>query len=236
MAAVPHHQAQARRFLVLARADCNAGDFSRAANALARSASHAATAASLHTNSFHTRGTTRRRLTNWLFCLAHEGRMPFGVVKTFRRIYDLPARLAVASDYAGARRLVRRARNRVAAMIRAVERAVAGSPQLSVVRRRETFRFATPPRPTPTSMTEILALPDFAQIAAAHRLAGVPLRKLPDPHGLYQRGISPKPCSCHPEPLDLSQERSGIPVPLSPLWQKALSQTFKRNFPDQLPY
>ena len=190
----------------------------------------------LHANPFHTRGATRRRLTNRLFCMAHEGRMPFGVVKTFRRIYDLPARLAAASDYAGARRPVRRARNRVAAMVRAVERAVAGCPQLSVVRRRETFRFAAPPRPTPASMSEILALPDYAQIAAAHGLTGVPLRKRPDPHGLYQRGLSPKPCSCHPEPLDLSQERGNVPVPLSPLWQKALSQTFKRNFPDQLPY
>ena len=98
----------------------------------------------LHANPFHTRGATRRRLTNRLFCMAHEGRMPFGVVKTFRRICDLPARLAVASDYAGARRLVRRARNRVAAMVRAVERAVAGSPQPAVIYRRDKFRFAAP--------------------------------------------------------------------------------------------
>ncbi len=232
MGAVPHHQAQARRFLSLARADCDAGDFARAANALARSASHAATAASLHTNPFHTRGTTRRRLTNWLFCLAHEGRLPHGVVKTFRRIYDLPARLAAAPDFAGARRLARRARNRVSALVRAVERAVAGRPQPAVTRRRDRFRSA-PLRPAPASLSEIASLPDFAQIAAAHRLTGVPLRKLPDPHGLYQRGISPKPCGCHPEPLDLTQERGD--VPLSPLWQKALSQTFKCKFPDTLP-
>ena len=234
MAAVPHHQAQARRFFVLARADCHAGDFSRAANALARSASHAATAASRHTNPFHTRGATRRRLTNWLFCLAREGKLPHGVVKTFRHIYDLPALLAEAPDFAAARHLIRRARTRVSALIRAVERAVAGCPQPAVIRRRDNFRHAPPPRPLPTSMSEILALPDFAEIAAEHKLTGVPLRKLYDPHGAYERGFSPKPCWCHPEPLDVSVERGD--VPLSPLWQKALSKTFKRNFPDQLPY
>ena len=233
MAAVPHHQAQARRFFVLARADYHAGDFARAANALARSASHAATAASRHTNPLHTRGTTRRRLTNWLFVLAREGKLPHGVVKTFRRIYDLPALLAAAPDFTTARYLIRRARTRVSALVRAVERAVAGHPQPAVVRRRDNFRNALP-RPTPTSMSEIIALPDFAEIAATHKLTGVPLRKLYDPHGMYERGISPKPCSCHPEPLDLSQERGD--QPLSPLWQKALSKTFNRNFPDQLPY
>ena len=44
MGSVHHHQTQARRFLSLARSDHNAGDYARAANALARAASHAATA------------------------------------------------------------------------------------------------------------------------------------------------------------------------------------------------
>ena len=44
MGNVQHHQAQARRFLSLARSDHNAGDYSRTANALARAASHAAAA------------------------------------------------------------------------------------------------------------------------------------------------------------------------------------------------
>ena len=234
MGAVPHHLAQARRFLVLARADYNAGLLDRFADALARSASHAATAAWIHTNPIRPRRATRRRLTNWLFCIAHEGRIPFGVVKTFRRIYDLPALLAAAPDSTSARRLARRARNRASAMVRSVERAVAGCPQPAVIRRRDAFPSAAPPSRMPASVSEIIALPDYARIAAAHGLTGVPLRKLPDPHGMYQRGRSPLPCFCHPEPLDLSLESGDLP--LSPLWQKALSKTFHCNVPTQLPY
>ena len=92
MGSVQHHQTQARRFLSLARSDHNAGDYARAANALARAASHAATAAAVEwiwINRY-----TRRRLTNYLFRMAAEGRISNGGVKTFRNIYHLPRRLA----------------------------------------------------------------------------------------------------------------------------------------------
>lgn len=230
MGNVPHHQAQARRFVALARADHNAEDFTRAANALARAASHAATAALVHTN-FVSR-PTRRRLTNSLFALAHGGRLPFGAVRTFRRIYDLPAQLAAAPDRRAAQRLTCRHRHRVAVLVRAVERAVAGRPQ-PAVRRRYTA-FISAPRPVPTSMSDILALPNFKDIAAAHGLTDAPLLKRPDPHGMYQRGLTPRPCPCHPEPLDLSEPTGALP--LSPLWQKALAHTFRCNIPQTLPF
>ena len=94
MGSVHHHQNQARRFLALARADHNAGDYARAANALARAASHAATAAVVHADYF--KRLTRRRLTNYLFLMAAEGRISNGGVKTFRSIYGLSRRLAEA--------------------------------------------------------------------------------------------------------------------------------------------
>ena len=94
MGSVHHHQNQARRFLSLARSDHNAGDHLRAADALARAASHSATAAVVERNWFSR--YTRRRLTNYLFLMAAEGRISNGGVRTFRHIYDLSRRLAEA--------------------------------------------------------------------------------------------------------------------------------------------
>lgn len=165
MGSVQHHQAQARRFLSLARSDLNSADCHRAANALARAASHAATAAVVH--SAHFRRCTRRRLTNYLFIMAAEGRVSNGGVKTFRQIYRLPRRLAAASPDA-ARRLCRQARNRVSALIRSVEGAIAGRPVTGRGRRPPR----PPSRPMPRSMTEIMALPDYREIAEAYGLAG----------------------------------------------------------------
>ena len=232
MGTVSHHQAQARRFLSLARADHDAGDYRRAAHALARAASHAATAGLVHQNLI--RGPTRRRLTNCLFMLAAAGQIPFGAVKTFRRVYDLPAELAAAADLGAAMRLARHAHRRVSALLRALERAVAGRPQPAVRRRFTDFLNAPPPRPVPASIRDILALPNFKAIAAAHGLTDSPLLRRPDPHDMYRRGLTPLPCTCHPEPAALSEPDGDLPI--SPLWQAALKQTFKTKIPEALPY
>jgi len=152
MGSVQHHQTQARRFLSLARSDHNAGDCARAANALARAASHAATAAAVEyiwINRY-----TRRRLTNYLFRMAAEGRISNGGVKTFRNIYHLSRRLAGAEPRE-AQRLCRQARNRVSALIRSIEGALAGRPVTGRGRRPPR----PPSRPVPRSMMEIMALP-----------------------------------------------------------------------------
>ena len=99
MGSVRHHQTEARRFLSLARSNHSAGDHLRAADALARAASHAATAAVVERNWVHR--YTRRRLTNYLFLMAAEGRISNGGVRTFRNIYDLPRRLAEADPPGG---------------------------------------------------------------------------------------------------------------------------------------
>ena len=226
MGSVHHHQTQARRFLSLARSDHNAGDYARAANALARAASHTATAAVVHWD--HVRRSTRRRLTNFLLILARDGHISNGGVRIFRRIYDMP-RLLAAADLPEARRLCRQARNRVSALIRSIEGAIAGRPV--------TGRSHRPPRPPsppmPRSMSEIMALPNFNEIARAYDLTGSPLARLPDHHNFYARGLTPGPCPCHP--ADLTQRGDPSSIELSPLWKRALERTFHVKFPDTIP-
>ena len=226
MGSVQHHQTQARRFLSLARSDHNAGDYARAANALARAASHAATAANFHKDYF--RRPTRRRLTGALFMLAGEGHVSNGGVRIFRKIYQLPERLAVANARE-AQRLSRQARNRVAMLVRSIEGAISGRPVTGRGRRPPR----PPSRPVPRSLAEIMALPDYPKIAQAHGLAQSPLARLPDPHNFYARGLTPRPCSCHPAKLSLRGDPSSIE--LSPLWKRALEKTFHITYPDTIP-
>ena len=227
MGSVHHHQAQARRFLSLARSDHTAGDYARAANALARAASHAATSAVAARNWIDR--CTRRRLTNYLFLLAAEGRISNGGVKAFRNIYDLSRRLSEAADPREAQRLCRQARNRVSALLRSLEGAIAGRPVTGRGRRPSP----PPSRPLPQSMAEIMALPDYPEIAEAHGLSQSPLARLPDPHNFYARGLTPQPCPCHP--ADLSHRGDPATIELSPLWKRALEKTFHVKFPDTIP-
>ena len=152
----------------MARSDHNAGDYARVAHARARSASHAATAAVVHECAF--RRCTRRKLTNRLFALAGPGRISNGNVRAFRNIYALPQRLALA-DPREAQRLSRQARNRVAMLVRSVEGAIAGWPVAGRARRPRP----APWRPAPRSVSELIALPDYREIARAHQLEGAPL-------------------------------------------------------------
>ena len=226
MGSVHHHQVQARRFLSLARADHNAGDYARAANALARAASHAATAVAVHETG--SRRHTRRRLTIRLFALAWEGRISNGGVRAFRNIYTLADRIAAAS--AGeAQRLSRQGRNRVSMLVRSVEGAIAG--KLVTGRARRPPR--PPWRPAPRSVSQIIALPDYAEIVRAHNLEGAPLARRPDPHGFYDRGQEPPRCPCHP--VQLPRRDDSDTIQLSPLWQRALERTFRTPFPDTIP-
>ena len=225
MGSVQHHQAEARRFLSLARSDHNSDNYDRAANALARAASHAATSALFHVGLL--RRPTRRKLTNTLFMLANQGQISNGGVRTFRSIYQLPDQLDAAKP--GQRqRLSRRARNRVAALVRSVEGAIAGRPASGRGRRNRP-----PRRPAPNCVSEIIALPDYHEIAQAHNLVSAPLARRPDPHGFYARGRTPPECPCHPVPLPRRDDRDAIE--LSPLWKRALERTFRVPFPHTIP-
>lgn len=226
MASVFHHQAQARRFLSLARADHDTGDYARAANALTRAASHAATAVAVHETDL--RRLSRRKLTNQIFALACQGRISNGCVRTFRNIYALADRLALA-NVRDAWRLSRQARNRVAMLVRSVEGALSGRPITGRARRPPR----PPWRPAPRSVAQIIALPDYQEIIRAHNLEGAALARRPDPHGFYDRGQEPPRCPCHPVKLPLREE--GDTIELSPLWKRALERTFRTSFPDTIP-
>ena len=226
MGSVQHHQAQGRRFLSLARSDHNAGNYDRAANALVRAASHAATAAVVHRG--HLKRLTRRTLTNYLFALAAEGSISNGGVRTFRNIYYLADRLAEA-DPPEAHRLTRRALNRVSELIRSVEGAIAGRPVTGRGRRPPR----PPSRPAPMTVADIIALPNYRDIAEKHGLIDAPLARRPDPHGFYPRGLTPPPCACHPRRL--SRKDDGSTIELSPLWKRALERTFREKYPDTIP-
>ena len=82
-------------------------------------------------------------------------------------------------------------------------------------------------------MAEIMALPNFKEIARTYDLTGSPLARLPDHHNFYARGLTPGPCPCHPADLTLRGDPSSIE--LSPLWKRALEQTFHVKFPDTIP-
>ena len=114
-------------------------------------------------------------------------------------------------------------------IIRSIEGAIAGRP----VTGRSRRPVPPPRRLAPGSVAEIIALPDYREIVAAHNLVNAPLARRPDPHGFYPRGLTPPPCGCHPDNTDLRREPSAIE--LSPLWKRALERTFRVKFPDTIP-
>ena len=119
-----NHLNRCRLYLNFSRTNAADGDFNRAALALTRAASHAATAAALHWHHLH---YSRRRLNAALTGLALNGRLPYQHVRTFRDVYSLPARIASAPT-GHARRILRIARRRVARLLAAVESAIAADP------------------------------------------------------------------------------------------------------------
>ena len=119
-----HHLRRSLHFLDLATADLDAGDCRRAAGALARSASHAVTAAAVHWRYPH---NTRRRLHIVLSMLMFNGLLEYRHHRTFRHVCELSDILANSSVPDGPRRL-RRARRRVFRLIAAVTAAMDAEP------------------------------------------------------------------------------------------------------------
>ena len=88
MGTVPHHQASAARYLEHAQDNIVDGDLNRAARALARAASHTATALAVHHQAKH---YSRRQLQFVLQCCVNGGQLSRSHFKTFREICDLPS-------------------------------------------------------------------------------------------------------------------------------------------------
>lgn len=119
-----HHLRRSHHFLHLAAADLDAGNYRRAAGALARSASHVVTAAAVH---WHYPHNTRRRLHMVLSMLMFNGLLEYRHHRTFRHVCELSDILAGSSVPDGRRRL-RRARRRVSRLIAAVTAAMDADP------------------------------------------------------------------------------------------------------------
>ena len=121
-----HHLDRSQLYLGFVTRDVRAGDYHRAARAIHRAATHAATAAAVH---WHHNHYSWRRLTTVLVALVRDGLMDYRHLRTFRQLYRLPDMLAGANnDVTALRRLLRRARRRVLRLQQAVKRAMTLDP------------------------------------------------------------------------------------------------------------
>ncbi len=117
-----YHLDRSQLYLGFVTRDVRAGDYRRAARAIHRAATHAATAAAVH---WHRSHCSWRRLTTELVALVHDGLMDYRHLRAFRQLYRLPDMLADAkNDVTALRRLLRRARRRVLRLHQAVKRAM----------------------------------------------------------------------------------------------------------------
>ena len=119
-----HHLERSQRYLNFVPDNVAAGDYFRAANALARSASHAVTAAAVHWSRPH---HTRRRLTTILTELVYTRSVAYTHLRTFTQVYRLLQQVPDAAA-ADARRMLRRLRRRVSRFTAAVAGAISDDP------------------------------------------------------------------------------------------------------------
>ena len=124
-----HHLDRSQHYLNFVPGNLAAGDFARAARALARSVSHAVTAAAVN---WQHRRHSRRRLTAALTDLVYSRRVAYSHLRTFRDVYRLLEQTVDrAPDAAGpdlVRRELRRLRRRVARLNAAIASAMSGDP------------------------------------------------------------------------------------------------------------
>ncbi len=239
MGSVSHHQARSAAFLCRARQASGSGDVADAANAMRRSASHAAAALAVNLGMRH---NSRRRLEIALHAYISSGQLSRSHVKTFRQVHAFPQYLAAAETRAATRIggrgcPLRRLRRRVAVLLKDVEAIVAGNPR--PVRYHKRWLRGLPPRrggldsPRITSVRDILDLHNYREIVAHWGLERVPMMRRPDPHGWYARGATPERCPCHPETSDLPSHLQSR-FPLSPIWQRVLEKEMGFSIPDTL--
>ena len=237
MGSIGHHLHRSETFLHRARcADTSAADV---AIDLRRSVSHAATALAVHVGMSH---SSTRRLELALHAAISSGQLSRSHVKTLRQVYDLPAFLAStasgdAEHIGGPGCPLRRLRRRAAALLKDVRAITAGQPR--PVRYHKRWLRGLPSRLHPrgsepiASVRDILDLPNYRQIVADWDLEDVPIMRRPDPHGWYELGRQPLPCSCHPETTRMPSDAAGR-FPLSPIWRRVLERELGTPVPEVL--
>lgn len=123
-------------------------------------------------------------------------------------------------------------RRRVASLITDTRLLIAGRPKPVRHHKRFLRQPDHPADPNFTSVQDILHLPNFEEIRQEFRLFSAPLAAEPDPHGCYDRGDIPRRCQCHAHLWDKPQDPHRIT--LSPLWHRALEQTYRIRLPNPL--
>ena len=242
MGTVAHHQEQAAYFLQHAQNNILDRDPDRAARAIARAVSHTTTALAVHSRARH---KSRRQLRFVLQCYVNDGKLSRSHFKTFREACDppsgppsqpaksKPARSHPAQSVDDKDRLIalRRLRRRASAFANAANALIVGEP-LPIHRHQRYVRKPDEPvAPNFASVHDIITLPDYLEIRNRFRLNDDFAAKT-DPHNWYRMGYEPRPCPCHPKPRNASKNSAYII--LSPLWQRALEQTFHIKLPAPL--
>ncbi|MXZ92632.1 MAG: hypothetical protein F4W95_02080 [Chloroflexi bacterium] len=227
MATVSYHQAKAARFLKHAQDNIARRDHRRAAQAIARAASHAATALAVHRQ---TRHNSPRQL-RWAIHGYVFDELGHGHLKTFREACDLPRRISSRPATDADRRRLLRLRRRANSFVKAVDAIVAGEPLPIHQTRRSIRKPDEPAAPHFATVRDITTLPNYLEIRNRFRLNDDFAAKT-DPHGWYQSGRDPRPFPCHPRPRNASKNPDYII--LSPLWRRALEKTFHVKLPDPL--
>ena len=136
-----HHISRTRLYLKYAASDTAIGDYDRAARALARATSHAATAVGVHWDYLCGLRGSRRRLQSALNEMARKRYVSYGLAGVLREAYALPDLIAAAAakpakaKAGGAAtahqeiiRILRRTRMRARRLLKAVIRAMSDEP------------------------------------------------------------------------------------------------------------
>ena len=138
-----HHLNRSQHYAGFVPQNLAAGDYTRAANALARSASHAVTAAAVH---WHSRHRSRRRLNVVLSELVYDRRIAYSHLRTFKEVYALLDEMPAAAATV-ARRMVCRLRRRVSRLTAAIASAIAEQPDVPTM--EQLLAQIVPPDPSP---------------------------------------------------------------------------------------
>lgn len=229
MGTVPHHQAKAAEYLQHADRAIADRDPPRAANALRRALTHALTAVAVHDGLRH---KSRRQLKHVLDSNVFKQCLSRDHLKTLRQVHSLPGHLSSADRSSDPTVTLRRMRRRVSSFINDCAAVIAGQPKPVRDHKRRLRHPNLPATPTFNTVQDILTLPNYEDIRARFRLFNSPLSARPDPHGWYQRGLTPRPCSCHQELWNPIPDENVIT--LSPFWRRALEKTFRIKLPDDL--
>ena len=117
----------------------------------------------------------------------------------------------------------------MSAFNRAVEGAIPGRPNSG-----RCLRNRPPRRPGAYPRAEIIALPDFGEIAVAHNLSGASLATHPDPHG-FSTPVARRRCRVSVTRWRCPGVTTVAPSSCRPVVKRGSERTFRAIFPGTIP-